>query len=55
MESSGDCEFMGHFKFSSPGAKKRRSGGERGRETFILFVEFEFAMFERRKPVCIHS
>ena len=27
MESSGDCEFMGHFKFSSPGAKKRRSGG----------------------------
>ena len=26
MESSGDCEFMGHFKFSSPGAKKRRSG-----------------------------
>ena len=27
MESSGDCEFMGHFKFSSPGAKKRWSGG----------------------------
>ena len=26
MESSGDSEFMGHFKFSSPGAKKRRSG-----------------------------
>ena len=55
MESSGDCEFMGHFKFSSPGAKKRRSVGGRVEGMSLLLVDRYHLLLVDRYHLAIRS